>query len=105
MRSWYHRITIGQWPHMISKLTFYFWRQNTSVGNRHLKTIDTFSFTYKERAGLSNVAVVPTEAIHQSQTILTMNIEHPRFFPRSSSSIRGESVVVASHPPPRMGTH
>ena len=117
MRSWNHRVIKGQWRHMTQKWFFEFLTLDIIHG--HSKTIVTCSTRRKEHAARWNFALAPSEAKlsaitgfrHFSVLDLTSEVTGwPRslslyqsllfvlwratrsFFPRSSSSIRGETA-------------
>ena len=129
MRSWNHRVIKGQWRHMARKWFFEFLTRKIIYG--HSKTIVTCSTRRKEHAGCWNFALAPSEAKlsattgfrHFSALDLTSEVTGwPRtlslyinlfvsrratrsFFPRSSSSIRGETAGGSYQPPPPLLCH
>ena len=124
MRSWNHQLIKGQWRHMTRKLCFEF--STLKIIHRHLKTTVTFSTHHKEHAGRINFALAPSEVKlsaftgfrHLSALDLTSEVTGWSWtlslyinlfvsrratyssFPRSSSSIRGETARGVVSPPP-----
>ena len=125
MTSCNHQVIKGQWRHMTRKWFFEFFTHKIIRG--HSKTIVTCSTGRKEHAGRWNVALAPSEAKLSAITVfvtfrhltwpqrslvdlgplsLYINLFVSRratrsFFPRSSSSIRGETARGGrTNPPP-----